>query len=179
VFTSNPLRSLDWLLELWAARIAPRVAGAELHVFAGPSTYGGVGAAKSEAMAAVLARAERLRGAGVVVRGPVPKSRLVAEFRDARAMLYRGDLNETFCLAVGEAQASGVPAVVGDLGSVVERVRDGETGFVARDDNAFAAAAVRILSDDALWRRQHEAALKFQRAWGWPEAAAAFESLLL
>jgi glycosyltransferase involved in cell wall biosynthesis len=119
-----------------------------------------------------------LRSEGVVVRGPVPKSQLVAEFREARAMLYRGDLNETFCLAVGEAQASGVPAVVGTLGSVVERVRDGETGFIARDDDAFADAAVRLLSDDALWRRQHEAALKFQRTWGWPEAAQAFEALL-
>jgi glycosyltransferase involved in cell wall biosynthesis len=178
VFTSNPLRSLDWLLELWAARIAPRVAGAELHVFAGPATYGDVGAAKNAEMAAVLARAQALRGAGVVVRGPVPKSQLVAEFREARVMLYCGDRNETFCLAVGEAQASGVPAVVGPYGSVVERVWDGETGTIARDDAAFAEAAVRLLSDDALWRRQHEAALKYQRAWGWPEAAAAFESLL-
>ena len=179
VFTSNPLRSLDWLLDLWAARIRPHVANAELHVFAGPSTYGGVGAAKSGEMAAVLARAETMRSAGVVVRGPVPKSQLVAEFRDARAMLYRGDVNETFCLALGEAQASGVPAVVGDLGSVVERVRDGETGAIARDADAFVAAAVALLTDDALWRRQHEAALKYQRGWGWPEAAAAFESLLI
>ena len=178
VFTSNPLRSLDWLLEVWATRIRPRVAGAELHVFAGPATYGGVGAAKSAEMAAVLARAGHLLGVGVVVRGPVPKSQLVDEFREARAMLYRGDLNETFCLAVGEAQASGVPAVVGDLGSVVERVRDGETGTIARDDETFAAAAVALLGDDALWRRQHEAARKYQRAWGWPEAAVAFEALL-
>ncbi len=178
VFTSNPLRSLDWLLDIWATRIQPQVPNAELHVFAGPSTYGGVGAAKSDEMAAILARAESMRGAGVVVRGPVPKHQLVAEFREARAMLYRGDLNETFCLAAGEAQASGVPAVVGDLGSVVERVRDGETGTIARDDDTFAAAAVTLLGDDALWRRQHEAALKYQRAWGWPEAAAAFETLL-
>jgi glycosyltransferase involved in cell wall biosynthesis len=178
VFTSNPLRSLDWLLELWAARIWPQVTGAELHIFAGPATYGGVGAAKAGEMAAVLARAEALRDQGVVVRGPVPKSQLVAEFRAARVMLYRGDLNETFCLAVGEAQASGVPAVVGTRGSVVERVRDGETGTIARDDDAFAAAAVALLNDDALWRRQHEAALKHQRAWGWPEAAAAFEALI-
>lgn len=179
VFTSNPLRSLGWLLELWATHIRSGVPGAELHVFAGPATYGGVGAAKSGEMAAVLARAETLRGAGVVVRGPVPKSQLVAEFRDARAMLYKGDLNETFCLALGEAQASGVPAVVGDLGSVVERVRDGETGAIARDDDTFVEAAVALLTDDALWRRQHEAALKTQRAWGWPEAAAAFENLII
>jgi glycosyltransferase involved in cell wall biosynthesis len=61
---------------------------------------------------------------------------------------------------------------------VVERVRHGETGTIAGDDDAFAAAAIALLTDDALWRRQHEAALKYQRAWGWPEAAAAFETLL-
>ncbi len=179
VFTSNPLRSLGWLLDLWATRIRPRVPGAELHIFAGAATYGAVGAAKEDLMGEILARAAAMQDLGVVVRGPVPKDRLVEEFRRTRAMLYRGDLNETFCLAVGEAQASGVPTVVGDLGSVVERVADGETGFIARTDDAFAEAAVRLLSDDALWRRQHEAALARQRAWGWPEAAAAFESLML
>lgn len=72
----------------------------------------------------------------------------------------------------------GVPAVVQNFGSVVERVVDGETGFVARDDGAFADSAVGLLTDDALWRRQNRAALAMQRAWGWPEAAAAFERLL-
>ena len=72
----------------------------------------------------------------------------------------------------------GVPAVVQDLGSVVERVIDGETGTIARDDDAFAEAAVRLLTDDGLWRRQHEAALGSQRQWGWAQAAGAFERLI-
>ena len=72
----------------------------------------------------------------------------------------------------------GVPAVVQDLGSVRERVIDGETGRVAADEEAFAEAAVALLTDDDLWRRQHVAALDRQRAWGWPEAAAAFERLI-
>src|SRR5690349_12306599 len=41
VFTSSPLRSLDWLLDLWSEAIRPRVPGAELYVFSGPQTYGG------------------------------------------------------------------------------------------------------------------------------------------
>jgi len=32
VFTSNPLRGLDWLLDLWVVHIAPAVAEEELHV---------------------------------------------------------------------------------------------------------------------------------------------------
>ncbi len=178
VFTSNPLRSLDWLLDIWATSIRPRVAGAELHVFAGAATYGHVGEAKAAAMEAVLARARDMETEGVTLRGPVPKAALIEELRGARVMLYRGDLNETFCLAVGEAQAMGVPAVVQNLGSVSERVIDGETGFIASSDEAFADSAVRVLSDDDLWRAQHLAALEKQRSWRWSQAAAAFERLI-
>jgi len=178
IFTSNPLRSLDWLLELWARDIRPRVPDAELHLFTGAATYGAVGDAKNEAMENVLARARELGGDGVVLRGPVSKPQLIQEFRDARMMLYKGDINETFCLAVGEAQAAGVPAVVQRLGSVVERVIDGKTGAVAATDQAFAEAAVRLLENDDLWRRQHLAALDKQGRWGWPQAAAAFEELI-
>jgi len=37
---------------------------------------------------------------------------------------------------------------------------------------------VALLTDDDLWRRQQRAALRSQRAWGWPDAAAAFEALI-
>jgi glycosyltransferase involved in cell wall biosynthesis len=57
-------------------------------------------------------------------------------------------------------------------------VIDGETGFVAADDAAFAEAACRLLGDDDLWRRQHRAALARQRNWRWSDAAAAFEELI-
>lgn len=178
IFTSNPLRSLDWLLDLWATRIRPRVDGAELHLFCGKATYGSVGDTKAAAMAEVLGQAEGMADLGVVLRDPVAKDRLVDELKTSRVMLYRGDLNETFCLAVGEAQAMGVPTVVQDLGSVRERVIDGKTGTVARDDEAFVEAACRLLTDDDLWRRQHEAALASQRAWSWNNAAAHFERLI-
>lgn len=178
IFTSNPLRSLDWLLELWVRDIRPKVPGAELHVFSGAVTYGRVGDAKASAMERILERVRNLEAAGVVLRDPVAKAALIPELRASRTMLYRGDLNETFCLAVGEAQAMGVPTVVRDLGSVVERVVDGKTGFVARDDTTFAEAAVRLLRDDDLWRAQHAAALASQRRWGWADAAAAFEELV-
>jgi glycosyltransferase involved in cell wall biosynthesis len=178
VFTSNPLRSLDWLLKVWEERIHPAVPKAELHVFSGPGTYGQVGASKAEEMKKVLDLAVALADKGVVLRGPVPKSQLVEEFRQARVMLYRGDINETFCLAVGEPQAMGVPAVVEPIGSVVERVKDGISGRVAAGQEAFAEAAIKILADDEEWRRFHQGALEHQRKWGWEEAAAAFESLL-
>ena len=115
VFTSNPLRGLDWLLDLWVARIKPAVPQAELHIYAGAAVYGG-GGKYASAMEAVLARAEALSGQGVRRFAPVGREALIEVLTGARAMLYRGDPGETFCLALGEAQAMGVPAVVQPLG---------------------------------------------------------------
>lgn len=178
MFVSNPMRSLDWLLDLWTGRIRPAAGGAELHVFSGPATYGAFGAARAERWAPVLERAAGLADAGVILHEPVAKAALAKELAGTRVLPYRGSTGETFCLAVGEAQAVGVPAVVKDVGCVAERVIDGETGFVAADDAAFVDATVALLTDDALWRRQSRAAVARQRGWGWDEAATRFEELI-
>ncbi len=178
VFTSSPLRSLDWLLEIWAGAIRPAVPAAELHVFSSPRTYGAHGAARAEQMNRVLDRAIALKDDGVVLRDPLPKEALAAELAGFRVLPYRGDPGETFCLAVGESQAAGVPAVVQSVGCVPERVVDGVTGFVAADDAEFVARVVALLTDDVLWQSQHDAALARQRRYGWQDAAAAFERLI-
>jgi glycosyltransferase involved in cell wall biosynthesis len=177
VFTSNPLRSLDWLMDLWAARIRPAVPEAELHIFAGAATYGAAGAAKADKMSPILDRAAALADHGVVLRGPVPKAQLVKELSVARALLYRGDIGETFCSAVAEAQAMGLPAVLENIACMSERVIPNETGYCVSGEAAFAEAAIKVLSDDAMWRRLHNACLDRQRGWGWDDAAAAFERI--
>jgi glycosyltransferase involved in cell wall biosynthesis len=64
------------------------------------------------------------------------------------------------------------------LGNVAERIIDGETGFVTSDDESFIRAAVALLSDDALWRSQCDAAWAKQRGLTWDAAAAQFEKLI-
>jgi glycosyltransferase involved in cell wall biosynthesis len=173
IFTSNPMRSLDWLLDLWLREIRPAVPAAELHVFSGAATYGGRKAAE---MAPILERARATPG--VAVHEPVAKEQLVRELAASRVMLYRGDEGEVFCLALGEAQTVGIPCVVGTLGNVAERIIEGETGFVGRDEAAFVRHAIALLTDDALWRRQNEAAWAKQRGLSWDVAAAEFEKLI-
>jgi glycosyltransferase involved in cell wall biosynthesis len=177
VFTSNPLRGLDWLLELWAARIAPEVPGAELHVYAGPAVYAAGGEA-ARRMETILARADALYAHGVRRHPPVRHDELASVLAQSRVMLYRGDPGEAFCTALAEAQSIGLPAVVQPLGMVAERVIDGVTGSVAADDAAFAAAAIALLRDDALWRRFHREALARQRGLSWDEVAARYEALI-
>lgn len=178
IFTSNPLRGLDWLLDVWVKHIHPQVPQAELHLYGGPGVYGAAGEAKATAMNAVLARADALARQGVRRFSPLPRPALIDALRQSRVMLYRGDENETFCMAVAEAQSLGVPAVVLALGSLPERVRDNETGFVDADEESFARHAVALLTDAALWRRQHEAALSLQTGAGAEEVARQFEALV-
>jgi len=64
---------------------------------------------------------------------------------------------DTFGNVVLEALSSGVPAIVTPDGGPPSIVRDGEIGFVARDED-FAAAAARIMSDAALHANMSQAA---------------------
>lgn len=178
IFTSNPARNLEWLLELWAARIHPRLKQAELHIYSGPEVYQMTSGTGFENMRRILARADTLADRGVVRHVPVGRAELVQRVAAARAMLYRGHEQETFCLALAEAQALGVPCVVQPIGSAPERLRDGLTGHVAADEASFAEHALRILGDDAHWLDLHRAACATQHARSWDDVAADFEALL-
>lgn len=174
VFCSNPMRGLAPLARLWAERIHPRAPDAELHVFSGPTVYAEQGS-RAAAMRRVLEAVARTPG--VVMRNPLPKAALASELATMRALLYLGDPGETYCLAVAEAQAMGVPAVVKPVGAVGERVQDGKTGFVTAYDSTFADAAVSILTKDALFSRLSGNARAKAVESGWDRAAAAFVAL--
>jgi glycosyltransferase involved in cell wall biosynthesis len=178
IFTSNPLRGLGWLLDLWVARIAPLMPEAELHIYAGAAVYGMGDTPRARQIEKILSRADTLAAFGVRRFAPVGRQALATTLSGARVMLYRGDPGETFCLALAEAQATGVPAVVKPLGSAGERVIDGVTGRIAADDDSFVAGALAALRSDALWRRWHLAALARQRGLSWDTVAARFEALM-
>jgi|TARA_B110000196_G_scaffold241040_1_gene209571 glycosyltransferase involved in cell wall biosynthesis len=177
-FTSSPLRSLDWLLDIWLEKIFPELPGGELHIFSSPKTYGEHGNSRIKKMNAVLDKASSMKDQGVIIREPLSKNKLAIELAKFRALLYRGDPGETYCLAVGESQAAGVPCVVQSIGCVAERVINKKTGFVAKDDTSFANHALKILKDDLIWLSNHKAAIKNQRNWSWDNAASEFEKLI-
>jgi glycosyltransferase involved in cell wall biosynthesis len=180
VFTSNPARGLDRLLQLWATRIRPAVSHAMLHVFGGAETYQrGLGRATSEALARTLVAARQLEGAGVIVHAPMSRPLLSEHLARARAMLYPGSPEETYCLAVAEAQAMGVPAVLGNVGCLSERIVHNATGFLADGDDAFVAHAIQVLSDDTLWLSMHRQCLARRHLRTWDHVAADFEELLM
>src|SRR5205814_9862354 len=139
---------------------------------------GDLGGATAARMEEVLRRADALQNRGVRRHAPVAREALIKVLQGARAMLYRGDPGESFCLAVAEAQAMGVPAVVQPLGSLGERVKDGVSGRIARSNDSFAEAAIAVLREDEVWRRWHLGALASGRGLSWDEVAARFERLM-
>jgi glycosyltransferase involved in cell wall biosynthesis len=176
-FTSNPLRSLRWLLDLWVAKIHPIVPQAELHIFSGWKTYGAWGEQVRSRMQTEIDYAYSKSSSNIIVREVLPKKDLFLEMHQGRAMFYKGDRSETFCLAVAEAQAMGLPAVVCDLGSMKERVEHGRTGFVAKDDNEFVNYALKVLTDDLLWSRLRYNAIEQGKELTWSRSAKAFMAL--
>jgi len=149
-FTSNPLRSLRWLVDIWVNHIYPVFPDATLHVFSNWKTYGAWGNSVQERMKKELDYANSFKSSNVILRDVLPKDELFKELKTGRAMFYKGDKAETFCLAVAEAQALGLPAVVCDLGSMKERVEHGVTGFVANSDDEFVKYAIKVLQDEQM-----------------------------
>ncbi|HEY7300065.1 MAG TPA: glycosyltransferase [Xanthobacteraceae bacterium] len=178
IFASNPQRNLRRLVEIWAASILPRVPDAVLDVFGVNSLRPGEEAWKAwEGSVLPPGMPENVKRS-VVVHPSLERRELIEAMRNSRVMLYLGHKCEAFCLSLAEAQALGVPAVIAPVAVLPERVIDGVTGFHRSDAGQFAEAAVSLLTDDRLWRRQHEAAIQNQQGISWPEYARRFELAL-
>jgi glycosyltransferase involved in cell wall biosynthesis len=165
IFTSQPYRGLDWLLDIWGD-IRRQVPGAVFDVFA-PKAH------------QAAQNANRAGSAGVRFSGRVSRPDLARELAAARVQFIPGHRDETYCLAAAEATAAGVPIVTLGTGSLSERVRDGETGFIARGKDEFAARAAALLSDDVLWLRMHRACLAEAALTTWDARAEEWERLFL
>ncbi|HKG35297.1 MAG TPA: glycosyltransferase family 4 protein [Solirubrobacterales bacterium] len=91
---------------------------------------------------------------------------------------------EPFGLVALEAMASGCPCIVADTGGLREVVPHEEAGlrFRARDPEALAEVAIRVLSDDDLGRRLVAEAHEHVRRFDWADVAeqtaAVYEALL-
>ena len=177
-FTSNPLRSLRWLVDLWVEHINPVIPEAELHIFSSWKTYGKWGESVKERMKQEMDYVSGFSNAKVIIRDVLPKLDLFNEMLNGRAIFYKGDKAETFCLAVAEAQALGLPAVVTDLGSMKERVIHGITGYVAQSDKDFIRFVKEILTNDGLWKTMSLKSRVMGKSFTWQRAAEKFLQII-
>ncbi len=103
-----------------------------------------------------------VRGPGIQVAGRVPIKEVSRLLAGASVFCLPSRI-EPFGIAVLEAFACGLPAVVTRIGALASLVHDGETGRVVEPANptALAEALVELLSDPDKCRRYGEAGRRF------------------
>jgi glycosyltransferase involved in cell wall biosynthesis len=104
---------------------------------------------------------------GGVVTGWLPRAGVLAVLESARCLVFASRWYETHGLAVAEAAARGVPAIVSDISAPAERIVPDETGWVFRSGDLHdLAVALRATQSDASLRAAGRAA--YDRFWARP-----------
>jgi glycosyltransferase involved in cell wall biosynthesis len=115
-YVSTPWRGLDVLLEAWELLNPPN---AELHIFSSTKIYGKDFAINNENLYQDLYdKCEELKG--VVYRGSIPNEELHKELSSFDILAYPNTFEETSCIAVIDALATGLRVICPDLGALPE-----------------------------------------------------------
>ena len=106
-----------------------------------------------------------VRGLGledkVIFEGALGNEEVVERYKEADLYLL-SSVAEALPVTLMEAQASGLPVVSTDVGSVREIVEEGKSGLLAppRDEKALAAGLKHLIDAPELWQRMGEAGRK-------------------
>jgi glycosyltransferase involved in cell wall biosynthesis len=159
----------DVLLDAWAALPSPRP---RLRLIGDPTV-------DRSWHREVTSRAARYRElGGIAFESGLSPDEVAGAYRGARLFAVASE-QESFCLPLLEAQASGVPAVARDLPVLRETGGEGTT-FVSGDEpQAWAAAMLRLLTDEGAWTVARTAGLEHARGFSWEKTTAAVRTLLL
>jgi peptidoglycan/LPS O-acetylase OafA/YrhL/glycosyltransferase involved in cell wall biosynthesis len=104
-------------------------------------------------------RAEIEKMPGLRVTGWLPRDEVRRLLADARCLVFPSLWYETYGLAVAEAAARGVPAIVSDISAAAERIEDNVTGWRFRSgDPNDLARCLRLIESDALVEAAGQAA---------------------
>jgi len=129
----EPIKGVDLVIQAVAV-LKSKGIPCKLHVVGDGSGRGTL-----ERLASSLGVTETIR-----FTGALPEEEVQAKL-SAADVFVSGSHQEGFSLALLEALAQGLPAVVTDVGSARDVVRDGQTGFVldSRDPECFAEAVIK------------------------------------
>ncbi len=119
-------------------------------------------------------------GGRVTFLGMRDEATLARDYANADIFVWPA-INEAFCMALLEAQASGLPAIAGNFGGVGSILKDGDTGYLSAPGDAgdFAAKLATLLEDKLLRNTMGDAArAKTRREHGLDGASATLDALV-
>ena len=147
----TPFKGFHRLAAKWGY-IASRCSGTKLLVFGGADLYGerainGVLTPYEEHCRQLLAESgfeDRVQFMG---SQGLERYSLMASV--AVGVANPSGCDETFCLSAAEFSACGIPVVTAKRNVLIQTVRDGKTGLLARDDHELAQFCVELIQDPA------------------------------
>ncbi len=134
-----------------------------------PLVLAGAAGHRKERLDAEIARLQLV--GRVLTPGYVADRDLPALYRGARALLFVS-LYEGFGIPAAEAMACGLPVIASDRGALAEVVADAGLLVSPTDEDAIAAAMVRVQEDVALRDRMRADGLRQAQRFSWDAAAA-------
>ncbi len=182
IVTTHPLHGLQRIVRLWRDRIHPSRPMAELHIYSAVLRKALDEGRADEKLQSVFEDVRAAQSDGVTVRRPLPDPGMAEIYARARVHLYPVVAREMYASTLAESQAAGLPALVratgGASAQLLERVKNGMTGYFAPDDDAFANLILALVDPDgAVYRNLAREARSMQRTRGWNDAAIEFEAL--
>lgn len=178
VVTTHPAQGLLWLLDIWTTQVHPQMPEARLAVYSAVLTKGLKGEEIPAAIMPILEQVKAAASANVVVVEPRSDDGMAEVYRASRVHLYPGDAQDYACWTLGESQAAGLPAVGRNLGGVIERIDNGQTGYVVPDAAAFANVTLEILKNDAVYKSLSDTAAEPARRRPWASAAEELDAFV-
>jgi glycosyltransferase involved in cell wall biosynthesis len=116
-YTSTPFRGLNWLLDAFPT-IRAAVPGTRLKVFSSMKVYRTPAAQDAAQFGLLYERCRRTPGIEYV--GSVPQAKLAGAMREVSALTYPNTFEETSCISVMEALASGCHVITSQLAALPE-----------------------------------------------------------
>ena len=128
------LRNLDWLIKIWTKTFKNKNNEAKLYINPNLINY-----------------TDNMKVNNIFERKYGTRKELVDELKNTRVFAYTGHKSDIWVLTVEEAVQMCVPVVTYGIGSVKDRVKHDETGYVVKSDKEFAYYMEKILFDDEFY----------------------------
>ncbi len=87
----------------------------------------------------------------------------IAALQSAAQIIVQKSFSESFGLAITEALWKGKPVIASDVGGIRYQIINNKTGLLCAEDNSFALAIERLLSDSSLLMRLSSAGKEYVR----------------
>ena len=137
------LRNLDWLIRIWTKNFKNKDNQAKLYINPDLISY-----------------TDHLKTNNIFERKYGTRKELIDELKNTRVFAYTGHKSDIWVLTVEEAVQMCVPVVTYGIGSVKDRVKHGETGYIVKNDDEFAYYMEKLLFDDEFYLKLRKKMLK-------------------